>query len=92
MIGLCRGEPPLGLLRSFAASSHRQRSPASEPWNKCDNFYENERIITIHSVFCRVLLSIFSGRAHSDVKITWETYAHLYPKEEERAVEILNKL
>lgn len=63
MIGLCRGEPPLGLLRSFAASSHRQRSPASEPWNKCDNFYENERIITIHSVFCRVLLSIFSGRA-----------------------------
>lgn len=29
---------------------------------------------------------------HSDVKITWETYAHLYPKEEERAIEILNKL
>ena len=62
MIGLCRGEPPLGLLRSFAASSHRQRSPASEPWNKCDNFYENERIITIHSVFCSFLLSIFSVR------------------------------
>lgn len=29
---------------------------------------------------------------HSDVKMTWNTYAHLYPKEEERAVEILNHL
>ena len=63
MIGLCRGEPPLGLLRSFAASSYRQRSPASEPWNKCGRFRKNKRMIKIHSVFCSFLLSIFSGRA-----------------------------
>lgn len=29
---------------------------------------------------------------HSDIEMTWNTYAHLYPKEEERAVEILDKI
>lgn len=29
---------------------------------------------------------------HSQVEITWNTYSHLYPKEEERAIEILNKI
>lgn len=29
---------------------------------------------------------------HSDVQTTWKTYAHLYPREEERAVSILNKI
>ncbi|MCL2512763.1 MAG: site-specific integrase [Oscillospiraceae bacterium] len=29
---------------------------------------------------------------HSRVEITWNTYSHLYPREEERAVKILNKL
>ena len=29
---------------------------------------------------------------HSKVEITWNTYSHLYPREEERAVEILNKV
>ncbi len=29
---------------------------------------------------------------HADIKMTWNTYAHLYPKEEERAVEILDKI
>lgn len=29
---------------------------------------------------------------HSKIEITWSTYAHLYPREEERAVEILNKI
>ena len=29
---------------------------------------------------------------HSDVQMTWNTYSHLYPKEEERAIEILNKI
>ena len=29
---------------------------------------------------------------HSDVKLTWNTYAHLYPREEERAVNVLNKI
>ena len=63
MIGLCWGELPLGLLRSFAGISCRQSSPASKPWNKCDYFYKNKRIITIHSVFCSFLLSVFSWRA-----------------------------
>lgn len=27
---------------------------------------------------------------HSDVKMTWNTYSHLYPREEERAVNVLN--
>ncbi len=29
---------------------------------------------------------------HSNVEITWNTYSHLYPREEERAVNILNKI
>ena len=27
---------------------------------------------------------------HSNVEITWNTYSHLYPREEERAVSVLN--
>ncbi|MBE6821583.1 MAG: site-specific integrase [Ruminococcaceae bacterium] len=29
---------------------------------------------------------------HSDIEMTWNTYSHLYPKEEEKAIEILNKI
>ena len=29
---------------------------------------------------------------HSDVQETWRTYAHLYPREEERAVSVLDKI
>lgn len=29
---------------------------------------------------------------HSRIEITWNTYSHLYPREEERAVNILNKI
>ena len=27
---------------------------------------------------------------HSNVEMTWNTYSHLYPKEEEKAIAILN--
>lgn len=29
---------------------------------------------------------------HTDIQITWNTYAHLYPREEERAIKILNEI
>lgn len=29
---------------------------------------------------------------HSKIEMTWNTYSHLYPREEERAVDILNKI
>ena len=29
---------------------------------------------------------------HSDIKMTWNTYSHLYPREEERAIIILDKI
>lgn len=29
---------------------------------------------------------------HSDVSMTWNTYSHLYPREEERAIQILDKI
>ena len=29
---------------------------------------------------------------HSKIEITWNTYSHLYPREEERAVSVLNKI
>lgn len=29
---------------------------------------------------------------HSDVEMTWNTYSHLYPREEERAVAVLDEI
>ena len=29
---------------------------------------------------------------HSKIEITWNTYSHLYPREEDRAIAILNKI
>ena len=29
---------------------------------------------------------------HTNIEMTWNTYSHLYPREEERAIEILNKI
>lgn len=29
---------------------------------------------------------------HTNIEITWNTYSHLYPKEQERAIEVLNKI
>ena len=29
---------------------------------------------------------------HSDISMTWNTYSHLYPREEERAIDVLNKV
>jgi integrase len=29
---------------------------------------------------------------HAKIEMTWNTYSHLYPREEERAVEVLNKI
>ena len=29
---------------------------------------------------------------HSNIEMTWNTYSHLYPREEERATEVLNKI
>jgi integrase len=29
---------------------------------------------------------------HSKIEMTWNTYSHMYPREEERAVEILNRV
>jgi len=29
---------------------------------------------------------------HSNVTMTWNTYSHLYPREEERAIEVLNRV
>ena len=29
---------------------------------------------------------------HSKIEMTWNTYSHLYPREEERAVKLLNQI
>ena len=29
---------------------------------------------------------------HAKVELTWNTYSHLYPREQEKAVDILNKI
>ena len=66
----------------------------------CDR--ENLRHVNIHSVrhsHTSVLINeginikeIARSLGHSDVEVTWNTYAHLYPREEDRAVNILNKI
>lgn len=58
--------------------------------------------ITIHefrhthaSILCNAginIQEIARRLGHSNVQITWQTYSHLYPKEEERAISILDKI
>lgn len=38
------------------------------------------------------IMEIARRLGHSDVKMTWQTYAHLYPREEERAVAVLDSI
>ena len=38
------------------------------------------------------ILEIARRLGHANTEMTWRVYSHLYPKEEERAVEILNKI
>lgn len=40
----------------------------------------------------RSFLDFARTLGHSKIEITWNTYSHLYPREEERAVNILNKI
>ena len=63
MIGLCRGEPPLGPLRSSPHHHIGRGSLSSEPWNKCGRFCKNKRIIKLHSVF-KAILGIFLLGGH----------------------------
>ena len=40
-----------------------------------------------------IIYTRFAQRlGHSKIEITWNTYSYLYPREEERAVEILNRI
>ena len=45
---------------------------------------ENYKPINIQEVARRL--------GHANVQETWNTYCHLYPREEERAVKVLNKI
>lgn len=38
------------------------------------------------------IMEIARRLGHSDVEVTWNTYAHLYPREEDRALKILNEI
>lgn len=35
---------------------------------------------------------IASRLGHSKIEITWNTYSHLYPREQEKAVDVLNRI
>ena len=38
------------------------------------------------------ILEVAKRLGHSQVEITWNTYSHLYPKEEEKAIAVLNEV
>ena len=43
--------------------------------------------------FARVNIQEISRRlGHANIEITWNTYSHLYPKEKEIALDVLNKV
>lgn len=46
------------------------------------NFYTPEEF--------KKYIKVAKRLGHTKVEITWNTYSHLYPREEERAIEILN--
>ena len=71
-------------------------------WNRKFAEAANLHRITIHdfrhshaSLLCNAginIKEIARRLGHSNVEITWNTYSHLYPAEEERAIQILNEI
>lgn len=86
---ICGGERPL---RDTSIENHNKlySSAAGLPHIRIHDFRHTHASLLVNEGIN--IQEIARRLGHSDVQMTWNTYSHLYPREEERAVEILNRI
>lgn len=86
---ICGGEQPL---RDTSIENHNKAfaKAAGLPHIKIHDFRHTHASLLVNEGIN--IQEIARRLGHSDVQMTWNTYSHLYPREEERAVEILNRI
>ncbi len=86
---ICGGERPL---RDTSIENHNKAFAAAAelPHIRIHDFRHSHASLLVNEGIN--IQEIARRLGHSDVQMTWNTYSHLYPREEERAVEILNKI
>lgn len=86
---ICGGEQPL---RDTSIENHNKifSIAAGLPHIRIHDFRHTHASLLVNEGIN--IQEIARRLGHSDVQMTWNTYSHLYPREEERAVEILNRI
>ena len=86
---VCGGEAPL---RDTSIENHNKEfaKAAGLPHIRIHDFRHTHASLLVNEGIN--IQEIARRLGHSDVQMTWNTYSHLYPREEERAVAILDKI
>lgn len=86
---VCGGERPL---RDTSIDKHNRAfaTAAELPHIRIHDFRHTHASLLVNEGIN--IQEIARHLGHSNVQMTWNTYSHLYPREEERAVAILNKI
>lgn len=86
---VCGGERPL---RDTSIDKHNRAfaTAADLPHIRIHDFRHTHASLLVNEGIN--IQEIARRLGHSNVQMTWNTYSHLYPREEERAVAILNKI
>ena len=86
---ICGGKQPL---RDTSIENHNKMfsTAAGLPHIRIHDFRHTHASLLVNEGIN--IQEIARRLGHSDVQMTWNTYSHLYPREEERAVEILNRI
>ena len=86
---ICGGKQPL---RDTSIENHNKifSTAAGLPHIRIHDFRHTHASLLVNEGIN--IQEIARRLGHSDVQMTWNTYSHLYPREEERAVEILNRI
>lgn len=86
---ICGGERPL---RDTSIENHNKAfaTAAELPHIRIHDFRHTHASLLVNEGIN--IQEIARRLGHSNVQMTWNTYSHLYPREEERAVEILNRI
>lgn len=86
---ICGGERPL---RDTSIENHNKKfaTMAGLPHIRIHDFRHSHASVLVNNGIN--IQEIARRLGHSDIEMTWNTYAHLYPREEERAVEVLNQI
>ena len=86
---ICGGEHPL---RDTSIENHNKKFAATAglPHIRIHDFRHSHASVLVNNGIN--IQEVARRLGHSDIEMTWNTYSHLYPREEERAVEVLNQI